>query len=137
MRWIRRLCLACFCVLVTAILIAIFDVATLTITGRFAGCQFNGEILPNFSCYGSLARLLELVLNLPLLLIYAPLFAIYLPLFTGFNPPPSREFILFLHPFSAILVLGLTWPVLTLLNYSRDDTRGAAVQIPDLIQESR
>jgi hypothetical protein len=118
MRWARGLCLACFNVLVAAVVIAIFDIAALNISDRFAGCQFNPEILPNFGCHGPLGRLLELILNLPLLLIYAPIFTIYRPLFTYFNPPPpSREFLLLLYPFDAVLALGLAWPVLVLLKW--------------------
>lgn len=108
---LRGLCLVCFCVLGAALIVAILEVATLPIVLNATGCQANFEILPNFTCgHGLVPRLIEIVLNLPLLFVFAPAFTLF-----GIiaSRPPGFRLLLFL--FDAILVLALTYPLLFFL----------------------
>jgi hypothetical protein len=120
MSWLRRLCFACFCVLLAAVAIGLFDVIAFSLTPRFAGCRFNAEIIPNVGCEGALTRLKELVFNLPLIFIYAPLFTLAAgwPLL----PPLTALFYLF----DAILLLALAYPVLALMAWRRAKRERAA-----------
>lgn len=107
LRTFRGLCLICFCVLAFAIVVAIFELIALPILDA-TGCH-STEILPSFSCgEGLVRRSMEIVLNLPILFIYAALFAF------AKSSPPSREFMLLLYAFDAILVLALIHPLLLL-----------------------
>ncbi len=112
MQGLRRICLFCFCILLAAVMIAAFDIILLSNTTSFTtplvGCQFNPENLPRFGCTGTLARMFELILNLPLLLIYAPLFTVLRP------PTLTNDFIVMLYSFDVVLVLALAHPVLAI-----------------------
>ncbi len=113
LRAFRGLCLICFCVLAFAFVVAILELAALPIlsaTGFLSatGCH-STEILPSFACgEGWGRRSIEIVLNLPILFIYAALFTF------AKNSPPSREFMLLLYTFDAILLLALIHPLLLL-----------------------
>ena len=109
MRLIRILCGLCACVLLAALPIAVFDIIVLNITDRFAGCRFNPEIIPAFTCGGRwFSPALDIVLNLPLLVIYAPLFTLIGPAWP--NPAAMRV----LYAFDIVILLGLAYPLLAI-----------------------
>jgi hypothetical protein len=122
LRAFRGLCLICFCVLAFAVVVAILELAALPIlnaTGLLdaTGCH-STEILPSFACgEGWVRRSMEIVLNLPVIFIYAALFTF------AKNSPPSREFMLLLYAFDAILVLGLVHPLLLFAQRRGKDRR--------------
>ena len=110
LRLFRSLCLACFCILGIALIVAILEVAALDLVINISGCKWNPEILPNFTCGEGLVRYsMSWVLNLPLAFVYAPAFTLF------WNHPPNRTFMLLLYTFDIILVLALTYPFLVLL----------------------
>jgi hypothetical protein len=92
-KFFRGLCLICLCILGIAAIVAILQLAT---------CG-----------YGWVSRLIEIVLNLPLLFFYAPVIS-YARAFSLTVSPPSREFMLLLYLFDVILALALTYPLLIL-----------------------
>lgn len=109
-RLVRGVCLVCFSLLAAAVAIAIVEFAAPAMTTNITGCQWNGEILPNFSCpQGVLQRPAELILNLPILFVLAPTLTI-----VGVRPP-NPKFTTLLYVFDVILLLGLTHPLLALL----------------------
>jgi len=117
LRLFRILCLICYCILGTALVVATFEFAVgERILNSITGCQMNAEILPNFTCGQGLVRsLIEWVLNLPLL--FAAL--------TIFEPAaPSRTFMLLLYIFDLMFVLALTYPVLVFLARKRVKRNG-------------
>jgi hypothetical protein len=119
LRILRGLCLVSLCVLGIALIVAIFELA-LPAAVNTTGCHANFEILPNFTCEeGLVSRLIETILNLPLLFVYAPAFTLSATL-----APLSREFRLVLYFFDVILVLALTYPPLLFLERRRGRQHG-------------
>ena len=111
MRLARIVCGLCFCILLAAVAIAIFDIVVFKITDRFAGCQFNTEIIPNVGCVGPFAPVLKFVLNVPLFFILAP------PAILAAHKlnPTLQALLPLMYVVVAILVLGLVYPVLRLI----------------------
>ncbi|HEY1982636.1 MAG TPA: hypothetical protein VGH13_21365 [Xanthobacteraceae bacterium] len=112
MKFARGLCLICLCILGTAIVIGIVELVTAPILLKVTGCH-GLEILPGVSCGSGGFSFKEFVLNLPFLFLWAAMF------FFRTSSPPSREFLLLLYPFKAILVLALTYPLLILFTRTR------------------
>lgn len=114
-RQVRILCLICSCILGAALVVAAFEFAVgERLLKSITGCQWNAEILPNFTCgQGLSGSLIEWVLNLPLL------FAVALALTIVGPAAPSRTFMLLLYIFDLMLVLALTYPVLVFLARNR------------------
>jgi hypothetical protein len=93
---------------------AFVELVTAPILLKMTGCHAN-EILPGVSCgFGWVNRLIEVALNLPFLFLWAVAFSVF-----PTSSPPSREFMLLLYLFDAILVLALTYLVLRLLERKR------------------
>jgi hypothetical protein len=112
-KFFRGLCLICLCILGIAAIVAILQLATSSILLKVTRCSPT-EILPMFTCgYGWVSRLIEIVLNLPLLFFYAPVIS-YARAFSLTVSPLSREFMLLLYLFDVILALALTYPLLIL-----------------------
>ena len=114
-RLFRILCLICSCILGAALLVATFE---FTVGARVlisvTGCQWNPEILPNFTCGQGLGRsLIEWVLDLPLLFAGALVLTVVGP------AAPSRTFMFLLYIFDLMFVLALTYPVLVFLARKR------------------
>lgn len=106
----RRLCFLCFCVVIAAVAIAIFDFVAFSVTTTVAGCRFNAEVLPNFTCReGSFQRALEVILNLPILFVIAPLITA-----VG-SATPNPQFMNLLYGFDVILALALAYPLIVLI----------------------
>jgi hypothetical protein len=124
MRWLRRICLLCFCVLVLAFAVAIFNYVT---PAKSIGCDIE-NIIPHYVCSGPFARPKAMILNLPIFLIYAALFTVG-SLFAYPNSPiPNQDnlmlFLMLAFPFNVVLVLGLAWPVLALVERRRARCNG-------------
>lgn len=110
LRLVRSLCLVCFCFLAAAVVIAIAETVALSFATNVAGCRLSGEIVPNFTCReGLLQRPIELILNVPILLVIAPVITLFEP------ATPNPAFMMLLYVFDAIVVLALAHPVLALL----------------------
>jgi hypothetical protein len=110
MRFLRILCLGCFCILGMAFVVAIVEAAAFQRVINISGCHWNPEILPNFTCgYGVVDQSMAMFLNLPFAFVYAVGFTFF------WMAPPSRAFMFFLYGFDVILVLALTYPVLVYL----------------------
>ena len=117
MRLIRSLCLACFSLLAAAVAIAIVETFAPSLITSVAGCQWNGDIVPNFTCReGVLQRPTELVLNVPILMVLAPVVTLFGPAL------PNPNFMMLLYGFDGVLVLALAHPVLALLAGPRAKT---------------
>jgi len=110
-RFIRSLCLACFCILGIAVAILIFEAAALDRVLDISGCKVGGDLFAYFVCarVGLVSYSTELVLNLPLLFMYAPFFTLF--------PAPGRTFMLLVYVLDLVLILGLTYPLLVLLGW--------------------
>lgn len=114
MRWIRRICLLCFCVLVLAFAVWVF---ILVAPPNITGCGVE-NIIPHYVCSGPLAGPKALILNLPIFFIYAPLFTIG-QLLANSSAPERDFFLLLAFLFDLVLVLGLAWPALALAERRR------------------
>jgi len=87
----------------------------------FASCRWRPEIFPLFSCTGSLLeQFVGFLLNLPLFLF------IYAPIFTLFRPPLlfSSWMMPMLYAFDIVLVLGISYPVLRIVEWWRSGAKG-------------
>lgn len=114
LRLVRILCLVCFCLLAAAVVIAIAETVTLSITTNVAGCNLHGEILPNFTCReGLLQRPTEFILNVPILFVIAPVITLFGP------AAPNPAFMMLLYVLDVIVVLALAHPVLAMLKVWR------------------
>jgi hypothetical protein len=115
----RGVCLICFCILGVAVIVAILEFAALPILLEATGCH-STEVLPSLACgegwggEGWARRSIEIVLNLPLLFFYALAFTF------SKGGPPSKEFMLLLYLFDAILFLALIYPLLFFLARKSD-----------------
>lgn len=106
----RRLCFLCFCVVIAAVAVAIFDAIAFSITTTVAGCRFDADVLPNFTCReGPLQRPIEFMLSLPILFILAPLITVF-----G-SAAPNPQFMNVLYGFDVILTLALAYPLIVLV----------------------
>ena len=112
-RLFRRLCLACFCVVLVALAIAVLDATLLSNVNSFGSCErVRGHAAPpGFYCTGPLLdQAAGFLLNLPLL------FFVLAPLVTLFpSPSDPRSALLLMYAVDAVIVLGITYPVLLLL----------------------
>jgi hypothetical protein len=130
MRSLRRICLLCFCVLVLAFAVAIFNYVT---PAKSIGCYIE-DIIPHYVCSGPFARPKALLLNLPIFLIYAVLFTVGALVAYPNSPIPDQDnlmlFLMLAFLFNAILVLGLAWPVLALVERRRARRDGPTAPPP-------
>jgi hypothetical protein len=95
---------------IAAVAIAVFDFVAFSITTTVAGCRFDADVLPNFTCReGPLQHPTEFILSLPILFVVAPLV-------TAFGPTtPNPQFMNLLYGFDVILVLALAYPLIVLI----------------------
>ena len=115
MRIARAVTGFCFCILLAAVVIFIFDIVVFSLTDRFLGCRFHTEIIPNIACKGALARPLEFVFNLPLFFILSPPALLAAHKLT----PELQALVPLMFIPVVILVLGLIYPVLRLASRGR------------------
>jgi hypothetical protein len=114
LKFSRGVALICFCILGLAAIVAILELLALPTLLKATGCGCCTEILPTLTCgVGWVNRSIEIVLNLPFLFFYALVFS-YERAFSPITSPPSREFMLLLYLFDAILILALTYLLLIL-----------------------
>jgi len=109
-RLFRGLCLVCFCILLVALAIAVVDLTLLSNVNAFGSCErLQGHAAPpGFYCTGPpLDQAAGFVLNLPVF------FFVYAPLITLFSSPSDS--MLLWYAIDAVIVLGMTYPVLVLL----------------------
>jgi len=120
-RLFRGLCLVCFYVLLAALVIAVLDATLLSNVNAFGSCErMQGHAPPGFYCTGPLLdQVAGFLLNLPLLLfVYAPLITLF--------PSPSdpRSALLLMYAVDGVIVLGIVYPVLLLLQRWRARPKG-------------
>jgi hypothetical protein len=112
-RLFRGLCLVCFCILLVALAIAVLDLTLLSNVNAFGSCErLQGHAAPpGFFCTGPLLdQAAGFVLNLPVFFFF------YAPLITLFSPPSvPRSALLLWYAIDAVIVFGMTYPVLVRL----------------------
>jgi hypothetical protein len=114
LKFSRGLCLICFCILASAVVMAFVELVTAPILLEATGCS-PAEILPGVKCgSGWINRLIEIILDLPFMFFLAVAFSVF-----PTSSPPSREFMFLLYCFDAILILALMYLVVRLLERKR------------------